>query len=197
MSALSDAVRTPFYYYRVWFPAKWQIDLLVPLVIAIGGALLLVASSVPVFGEDTLLMDLFSHTGATLSGFFIAGLAAVATLAKPGLDSLVDRKHLALIEKDKKGNPKLTSITLRRFLCILFGYLITLSLVSPIVYSIVNAAATDSGILDIASEKLSKAMNFCIFTVFLFLVLQVVVCTLVGVYFLAYRLHLPLPRSED
>ena len=121
-----------------------------------------------------------------LTGFFIASLAAVATFDKKDMDEIMLGTPPTMVKTvdGKKTNDPLTR---RRFLCYLFGYLSLLSLflyfagsLSPFVSDNVKALMPNKAFL--ITRYLSLSL-------YLFLVYQLLTITLLGLYYMAHKIH--------
>lgn len=140
---------------------------------------------------DKSASDYLSGFFATLPGFFIAALAAVASFNGGDLDKDMPGVTVTMVVNgDKKAN----EITLRVFLCYLFAYLTVLSflgffvciggaLVAPSVVEWLGPSgpAPSSAALYGAQIGFVALMSL--------LAASVVFCTIQGLYFLAERVH--------
>ena len=77
-------------------------------------------------GNDSFLSGLLSCLNL-LPGFYITALAAVATFNRKAMDEEIDGVT-ATLKAQENGQVKIRSLTRRRFLCYLFGYLSFISL---------------------------------------------------------------------
>jgi hypothetical protein len=123
---------------------------------------------------------------ALFAAFFVAALAAVATFARPSLDEYMAGTTPQL------GRRKLTR---RQFVCYLFGYLAVLafSLFLAIVAAEIVAPSLRRGIPPGALWWLQAGLG----TLFVLAFWNMVVTTLLGIYFLVARIHLEPVRTEE
>lgn len=134
---------------------------------------------------------------AILPGFFIAAIAAVATFNRAEMDEVMPEPapELKLRTGRDESYVKLTS---RMFTSHLFAYLTTLAFCAVFLFVSVDLTAPSVGLL---ISKISHAGARDIVTVILSLgyvwvvvwfAAKIVLTTLVGLYFLAERIHRPL-----
>jgi hypothetical protein len=133
---------------------------------------------------------------AILPGFFIAAIAAVATFNRAEMDEIMPEPapELKLRTGLDESYVKLTS---RMFTSHLFAYLTTLSFCAVFLFIIVDLTAPSAGLL---IGKIPEASTRNVVTVALSLVYvwivawfaaKIVLTTLIGLYFLAERIHRP------
>lgn len=173
---------SPFSYLRIQHEDKWIYDWLVPLILSAGTLAVYyffipVASVVSEGGVISSITDFI----ANLPGFFIAALAAVATFNKHDIDELM--ANAPKIHIMHHGNSMLVEMTRRRFLCVLFSYL---TAVSVLIVMVTRIALN----LVIPNECWLVVSWFGI-SIFTYAVWQMIVATLLGLYYLGERLHSP------
>jgi hypothetical protein len=156
---------------------KAFVDWWLPLMLS-GTAVLctiLLPSALPIAGDKGLVESVGGLLEA-LTGFYVASLAAVATFPNSQLSANAVGYSIG-------GNP----ILRRNFICLLFGYLATLSItiyVAGLASSIplASVALIESEVVRIVA---AKSMVF----VYLFACCQLLTVTLLGLYYLAVRIH--------
>jgi hypothetical protein len=133
---------------------------------------------------------------AILPGFFIAAIAAVATFNRAEMDEVMPEPapELKLRTGPDESYVKLTS---RMFTSHLFAYLTTLSFCAVFLFVSVDLAAPSAGFLiaQIPNVNARSAVAAIITMIYVWIVLwfaaKIVLTTLIGLYFLAERLHRP------
>ncbi|MDE1463289.1 hypothetical protein [Spartinivicinus poritis] len=172
----------PFSYLSIKHEDKWYYDWLTPLVLTI----LTLAVSVfyipiqSITGSEGLVSDITSFI-SNLPGFFIAALAAVATFNKHDIDQPM--ANPPKIEIFYHGSYLMIDMTRRRFLCVLFSYLTAVS-----IFLILGAKIALK--IEI-SEQFKIPLSWVGFGIFNFLLWQMVLATILGLYYLGERLHTP------
>lgn len=179
---------SPLNYLRLTQHAKWVVDWLIPICFALF-ATYSINVTFPHF-------DLYSKDGfingmggfiQTLPGFYIAALTAVATFGRPEvMDMAVSPGDIYLRQKST-SNPGRVLVTRRKFLCLMFAYLCTVSLVLTVISPTVQALKID------AVRMIPQPNMFylkVIFEMLYFISLgQLVMITLWGLYYLSDRIH--------
>jgi hypothetical protein len=121
--------------------------------------------------------------------FYIVALAAVATFARDGLDAPMKGRPATLNIRHAQGNWVEHILTRRQFICYMFGYLAFLSLVLFVGILFLNLVSQKSGV--VASETFGKYLQFvkvAVIYIFMVPIWQMIVTTLLGVYFMSERL---------
>ena len=172
----------PFSYLKIKHEDKWVYDWAAPLVFTI---LTLVISYfyIPldrIIGDGGLISELTAFV-ANLPGFFIAALAAVATFNKHDIDQLM--ANPPKIEIMHHGSSLMVDMTRRRFLCVLFSYLTAIS-----IFLVIGAKI---GLALTIPSEYHLAMSWVGFTLFIFILWQMILATILGLYYLGERLHTP------
>lgn len=172
----------PFSYLNIKHEDKWIYDWLLPLFFTIITCtiILLCIPIKNVTNSDGLISELTSFV-SNLPGFFIAALAAVATFNKNDIDELMSNPPK--IEILHHGNPMMIEMTRRRFLCVLFSYLTAIS-IFIVLFTRISLSITFSTEVDSIASWLGT------FTYFFF-VWQMLLATVLGLYYLGERLHTP------
>lgn len=149
---------------------------------------ILQATTVASLYETDGFVRSFTPVLSILAPFYIAALAAVATFSgNKVVDRPFDMSQPVLLNVIGEGGDwENIDVTPRHFLSLLFGYctslsifLLLFSIFSPFVAKLIETAASNW-----ASFLLSA-----VFSVFAVLLSQLILGTLLGVYYLADRLH--------
>lgn len=124
----------------------------------------------------------------TLPGFYIAALAIITTLRNPKLDRVMEGipPKIVVLHRGKKN---IIQLSRRRFMALLFSYLTALSL-ATVVYSI-SYISSYNFLLDKEPDffTYSDIPNYIIGYVYFFMVFQLFIVTIWGLYFLGQKLH--------
>lgn len=179
----------PLNYLRIRHPYALKYNWLFPFFLggAISFGVLKLGSAGDAFKNGGLIFSLIPLL-SILSPFYIAALAAVSTF---GGNEAVDRpfamrKPVLLSVMGDGGDWEDIEVTPRHFLSMLFGYSTALSLLLLLlaIFSSLILAAFQKVLSGYASYGLSAFL--CIF---FFLFSQLILSTLLGVYFLADKIH--------
>lgn len=170
---------TPLSYLRIKSDRneKLWVDVVYPGVIAaaVTGVWVCWPSVMTFRGGEGLLSGIGSFM-QVLVGFYVAGLAAVATFPRKTLDEdMVGIKF------------KSEALARRRFLSYMFGYLALLSLVMLIAHllrSIPTAILTS-----IENPHVFFSVKAMFVFGYQFIFWQMILITLLGIHFLAYKIH--------
>jgi hypothetical protein len=185
MNALTRLL-SPLNYLRIRHERKTKYDLWIPLFLAgisVAG-LALLPVPIPLLGKDSLLVQV-SELITILIGFFIAALAAVATFEHRGMDELMAGTPPTLWATFK-GQPIKRQLTRRQFLCYLFGYLAFTSLALFFIILILSSIEPTIRQLDTNKYPVFKAAGLFLF---LFIFWNLMITTLVGLFYLTDRIH--------
>lgn len=177
----------PFMYLRIRHKSKWRYDLLYPTLIAaaVGSVILFGPIDLNLSGERGLL-DQANDLIGILVGFFIAALAAVATFDRPSMDEPMAGipPTLRIVERKIAYEVPLSR---RVYLSQLFGYLTVVSIISYAIGSVAQVVSYDQEMFQaIGGYELLRAVfvyGYCL------IVSNIVVNTLLGVFYLSYRIH--------
>lgn len=181
----------PFDYLRIDQKEKriadWYIPGIMAILFAIGAFVL--RGNVNVYGRDGIISMVLSFI-QNLPGFYIAALAAIATFGRTDIDSIMPGNPPPSIQTYTTiGKRNRIPLTRRRFLCLLFAFLtiecILLTLVSIGGISIAPFLRT---ILDNGSQIALYLLGIFIY---FFLLIQLIVVTFWGLYYLGDRIHQP------
>lgn len=183
----------PFDYLRIKHDIKERYDFLFPFCIS--AAFTAIFFSLPVtpqiFGSEGLISNVIS-TIQILTGFYIASLAAIATFNKDGLDDVMKGTPPTLSStiKGKKAN---VALTRRKFLCLLFGYLSLTSIMINLM-SICAKLVYPSLLALHLSPELFFLIKYFSIIIYFFVIANLFVTTLIGLYYMSDRIHRYEPR---
>lgn len=191
-AALSTLRRlaTAIDYLRIDQGSKHRYDLTIPIVISV--ALMTLYFFLPIkpsiIGDGSIVHQINSVI-QILTGFYIASLAAVATFKSERLDEVMKGSDPATL-MGSKGEETLTR---RRFLCLLFSYLVTLCFVLIIAGVSAEIVSKNLRLLPLEVFEVSKYAALLLYT---FLVSQLIVVTLLGLYYIADKLHVKVLKTN-
>lgn len=187
MLQLVGQLFTPLRYLRIENPQKRWFDVWFPLGITALAMALLVASPwhIKIFGVDGLIAAI---TGLLqiLIGFFIASLAAVATFQRPGLDATIEGTPASLKET-RRGRAVTVSLTRRKFLCYLFGYLALVGIILYFAGELAILLASDVKVW--TPQAVVPLVKWSAVALYLFATANVFVTTLLGLHYMTDRIH--------
>lgn len=176
--SVASKILTPIDYLFIKHSEKKWFDFVLP-VIASGLAVLIICllpKHISFIGKDSLI-SLVNGILQILSGFYIASMAAVATFQKNGMDDVMTGVPPTLRGK---------SLTRRKFLTYLFGYLAFLSIT---LYFIGGAMQlSSSSIKEMHFASVSYVKNICLF-VYIFFVGNILSTTALGMFFMIDKMH--------
>jgi hypothetical protein len=185
MNALTRLL-SPLNYLRIHHERKTKYDLWIPLALAFVSTIFVGVLPVPVaLIRGNGLMLQISELITILTGFFIAALAAVATFNREGMDELMAGTPPTL-RTIYKGQPIVRQLTRRQFLCYLFGYLAFVSLVLYFVILVIRSIEPTITELKLGQQP---AIRFAALFAFLFVFWNMIITTLVGLFYLTDRIH--------
>jgi hypothetical protein len=186
----------PFRYLRIKqghdiLHSKVVFDWVFPIVLA------LISSSVTmffptkgtIFSEHGIIGG-FQRLLELLIPFYIVALAAVATFERKGLDDVMKGHPAVLTLRRASGERAEHFLTRRQFICYLFGYLASCSLCLFVIILMCG----------LWEEKLARMamvvfgawityMKVVVLLVFLIPIWQIIITTLLGVFFMSERLQ--------
>jgi hypothetical protein len=179
--------------------SKKSFDITIPLIVSLVLSVLLVGIEYIFSSKTTEDVNIFSSDISallagflqTIPGFYIAALAAIATLTSPTMDRDMDgvAPTYQVDSIDVDGNPKKEDKDLNRraFLARLFSYLSFISLTAY--FSIlIFRYMYKLDILAVGQISYSVVYLICL-TVFNFMLVQLMLLTFVGLYYLGQRIH--------
>lgn len=191
---------TPMKYLRIrngagLFHSKFSYDFVIPA--------LLTAFTCIIFGALDLRLEVYSHPKLTesfsnlltlLIAFYMAALAAVSTFDRKGIDSRLKGDPAILRVRDNDGGHLVEkSLTYRQFISYLFGYL---SFVSLCLFLLLLGLThgwpkfENKMVHGHAALLIFKLLlDPILFVAVMFLFWQMVITSLLGIYFLTERLQ--------
>jgi hypothetical protein len=179
----------PLDYLSIQHQSKLKYDLVIPLVICGISSVVFYVVPIrpPIFGQNGLVA-LVNSLLQVLAGFFIASLAAVATFNKEGMDATMpgDPPTLKVVEK---GRTKIIDLSRRRFLSLMFGYLAFLSLFLYTVGGLINLFA--NSVRPSLTATWIWALDAIFLIPYLFALSNLLVTTLLGLFYMSDRIHRP------
>lgn len=182
----------PWGYLKIKHPSKSIYDYWVPvfltLITWIPLGYLYCFKQLDVFSTSGLVKDLISFI-ATLPGFYLAALAAIATFQKNDIDELMPVSTKMNV-RQQSGNDVVIDLTRRRFLCALFSFLTAQSIVICIGFYIAIHLVPSLKFFELSAIKI-KAIGSFVLMIYFFLFWQLMSATALGLYYLGDRLHHP------
>lgn len=176
-------------YLRVSHAYALRYNWIYPLAIGLIVSALIVRpdTAADLFAKDSLIVS-FVPVLSILAPFYIAALAAVATFTGSNfVDKSFEMSQPVLLEVlGAGGDWEFIDVTPRHFLSLLFGYCTTISLLLLCVS--IFAPFVLAGVKAVASDWAGLCLGLIVFA-FLVLLAQLLVNTLLGVYYLSDRLH--------
>jgi hypothetical protein len=168
--------------YRLYAPAS--VAALTLLIFAF------LPFSVDLVGSDSL-SDYLSTFFVSLPGFYIAALSAVVAFQGGDLDKEMSDVTAKLLWNGDIADQK---VTFRMFLSFLFSYLVVISFAGFFICLVGNILGDSFATLIVSLESSVAdsalgAMRAIYAGALVFLASSVVTCTLLGLYFLAERVH--------
>ena len=184
----------PLAYLRIRHPTKVVFDFWLPIFFAASIWLFFfyVIKSPRLFGGNGFITGI-NGLLQVLVGFYIAGLAAIATFQNPGMDDKLSGTPVTLSES-YRGQSSKVELTRRRFLCYLFGYLSWISLSLYLVSVIVMVSS--GKISELLLHEYFYALKFGFLFIYLFVLSNLFVTTMLGLYYMSYRIHVFEPRDS-
>jgi len=185
----------PLNYLRIKHSQKVHWDITIPLILAflVTMAFLLLPEEIQVFKDGGLIKEI-NNLLQILAGFYIASLAAVATFSKTDLDELMQGEPVKLTIK-REGQKQTIHLTRRLFLCSLFGFLAYMSIFLYL-FGVAANLLVDNLIGFIPAACLVYSKTTFIF-VFLLVFSNIMVTTLIGLYYMSDRMHRFEPKLEE
>lgn len=191
-------ISRPWAYILIKGRDKQFYDFLLPAILSLAVTTVAILSkgSINYFGAGGIISS-FTSFIQNLPGFFIAALSVVATFQKAEMDYFL-AEPTPTINIRSDGRNGAIRLTRRRFLGLLFSFLTAQS----IAITIFGIAITSySGYIAQIIPDPTKiyCFGFGLF-IYLFLVSQMVIVTLWGLYYLSERMlqgEKPPPKDED
>jgi len=176
-------------FLRVRHPFALRYSFLYPLALTllVGGAFFKFSPNVDVYGRDGLISQL-SPFLAIFAPFFLAALAAVSTFQGANfLDAPFQMEgEVTLVIAGERGFPEAIKVTPRHFLSLLFGYCCVVSLT---LFLLTIAVPLLSGGVSDYFAGWAAFVGWLGFGLFLFFFFQIILSTLLGVYYLSDKFH--------
>lgn len=184
-SFIFHQMRSPFTYLRIKHNDHHLYTIALPLMfaIALSALTLLFVPHSSYAGQDGMIHGIAKFIGS-LPGFFIAALAAVATFNKPDIDNLMQNPPEIPVEYE--GQTTMVKMTRRRFLCVLFSYLAAMSITLIIATKIFVSISIP--------QPFTIPLSWLGVIAFYFGLSQMLVASMLGLYYLGERMHTPDPR---
>lgn len=181
----------PLAYLRARSLAKGYWDYGLPLFAAAIGswAYVLAPAEIPVIGEKGLVASV-NELLQVLVGFYIAALAAVASLNSVSLDQPVEGDPVTIDQVSVEGVAQV-SLNRRRLLSLMFSYLSFSSISLYALGVFVNIA--NENVKQILPLWLVPSAKVGFLGFYVFVVAQLVCITLVTLYYLGDRIHRATP----
>ncbi|WP_086110813.1 hypothetical protein [Xenorhabdus vietnamensis] len=182
---------SPLNYLKIKHEEKTWYDFYLPLTGAIFVSIVYcyLPNQFKLIGSNGLISQV-NGLLQVLIGFYIAALAAVSTFGNARIDDVMAGTPPTLKESFR-GKMSPVKLTRRRFICYLFGYLALLSFGLFSLGLITSLVGQNFAVwfADVTSLRCLMALKV-VFVFFYFLVLlNIVTTTLLGLYFLAVRIH--------
>lgn len=176
----------PFAYLTIKHQYKWQMDWLLPGVLASLFTLLMLVMmpGMNIYGDTGVVSRVLGFI-QNLPGFYIAALAAIATFGRPDIDSIIPAPTPMIVEH-RFGAVNKIPLTRRRFLCMMFAFLTAESVVLIITSIFVLSIGSDTGSEHLATIKVASRAFFFVYLFFLF---QMILATFWGLFYLGDRIH--------
>lgn len=172
------------------FTSKLTYDFVIPGILgAVAGfSVWYFSLSLGVFSQQGLVHDITSLLNLLIA-FFIAALAAVATFDRSGLDDPMKGEPAILSRRNDNNNPVDIVLSHRQFVCYLFGFLTFTSLALLLGLYTLRVFKTEILELTLAHSWLMSVGKPLAAAAFFFVLSQITVTMLLGVYFLCDRLQ--------
>ncbi len=173
--------------------SKFKVDIVTPFVIGLIISLvflyLKLKHQIDLFDNNSSLIQSITGLVQTLPGFYIAALAAIATFPSTSMNSPMPEPTPYL--KFPNNDPDL--LNRRRFLCYMFAYLAYISIVALFITSI-TIFMYGNGLLKVPSIIYYFTYFFVCLAIY-FLLIQIVILTFVGLWYLGERIHINDPTD--
>lgn len=178
---------TPLSYIKIKHPVKPWFDWYVPLLLTLFSCVVLfvLPKSFVLLGSHGLVF-IITDLVKILVGFYIASLAAIATFQKPDMDEILSGEP-ATLDVKRKGRDKVVSLSRRRFLCFLFGYLAFLGIV--IYFTGALATLLANNFTTFFSAGLGIGIRWLFTFCYIFLTANLISTTMLGLHFMTDRIH--------
>jgi hypothetical protein len=185
----------PFTYLAIDHPEKRKFDFLLPLLIGLVAStpLLSTAFRSDALGSFNVIGGINSFLGI-LTGFFIAALAAVATFGKAEMDDPMPGEPPVQLEHRNRNESYFETLSRRRFLSFLFGYL---ALMTLLVYLAGGAYVVfDKYLAKAYFPNWRETIFIGFWLAYMFSFANILSNTLLGLFYLTDRIHRPNKRLK-
>ncbi|MCB1562709.1 MAG: hypothetical protein KDJ75_03965 [Alphaproteobacteria bacterium] len=164
----------------------WGFPLVLALFISV--IALLLPENVNVYGDNGLIRSI-NQLLSILVAFYIASLAAIATFKSDILDGKFSGEPMKLTVK-RSGKKETEELNRRKFLCLLFAYC---AFVAMTVFCIGELAVLLKGNVGAVITKawVLEAAKFAFMFFYAFAISNLLSTTLLGLHYLADRIHRP------
>ena len=182
-------VLKPWVYLAISGRRKWIFDWGLPIALTALVTILWACLGLRIafFGPGGAISQITGFV-QNLPGFFVAALAAVATFNRADLDKEMP-KPTPTMPMEVRGGVTRLPLTRRRFLCVLFAFLTSQSIV--ITFTGIGMVSVSSAIQARLPNGLVDYFYFAGVALYLFLLFQMIVVTYLGLYYLGDRIHQP------
>jgi hypothetical protein len=187
---LTYQLSRPFGYILIRHPVKKVVDWYIPSGLAIFLAITLcpLRTELNVWGTGGMV-QMAQQVVQGLPGFYIAALAAVATFGQQSTLDMEIPAPTPTIQTRSAGEWISMKLTRRRFLCLLFAYLTSVSILLSLLATYGMAVAAP--IRKLTSSWFAEVISYAGTTVYSVFLFQLVVVTLWGLYYLSDRMLQP------
>jgi len=182
-------ITRPLSYLKIEHKEKWKFDWLMPVIMTVftSSIIFILRNQLNIFGVDGLISQIISLV-QILPGFYIAALAAISTFNKNDIDQLMP-EPTPKVEILIRGQRNTIDLTRRRFLCMLFAFLVSESIAISLlgIFSLNFAKAIKLFLNPLLQPFASHFLTFCFFLLFW----QLIISTMLGLYYLGDKMHQP------
>ncbi len=181
---------TPLLYLRLKNKGlcahTWTFPFMLTVFIVFISSLL--PESVNVYGENGLVRSI-NQLLSILVAFYIASLAAIATFKSDSLDKKITGSPVTLIVK-RSGKKETEKLTRRKFLCLLFAYCAFMS-ITIFCMGELAVLLKENFLTVVTNSHVLGASKIAFAVVYTFAISNLLSTTLLGLHYLADRIHRP------
>ncbi|MBB6183536.1 hypothetical protein [Oleiagrimonas soli] len=184
-------VVSPFRYYQFFNYYKLSIDILLPAIFSLATCVVFyfVPKGVAILGDNGFVHSI-NGLLQILTGFFVAGLAAVFGVRGVSLEQEpIGFKYFGSVKIDREEG---VVVTRRMFVCSLFGYLAFSSFSLYLMGLIASICEPLFRLMHINS-----CLHFSILFMYAFVVWNIFFVTVYGLYYMVDRAHRSDPKVID
>lgn len=163
---------------------NWALPFGAALVFGLGSYAL--GLDVRLFGDEGLVPLTLGFV-QTLTGFYLAALAAMATFDSPSMDKPMPGSA-PIMKVIHNGVLTAVEATRRRFLCSMFSYLTAFSFAFTVISILLISVAPSVSAW--VSQPLSAYVQAVVATVYFFCIAQMTTITFWGLYYMGERVHI-------